>query len=358
MGVIERLDRYQRRHLWAGYPIAVIYKFFDDQGTYLAALISFYGFLSLFPLLLLLSSILGFMLQSSPRLQGVVLDSALSQFPIIGDELRDPQGLHGSGVAVAVGALVALYGALGVAQATQNAMNVAWAVPRNSRPNPIKARLRSLLLIATAGIPVLATTILSALGSSARSYGADISGLVAVMATLAAVVVNTVVFVLVFRVATGYRLRTREVAPGAVAAALCWQVLQLTGTAYVGNVFKGASNTYGVFALVLGLIAWLFLAAIALVLCVEINVVRSKHLYPRSLRTPFTDDVDLTRGDKRAYTDAATAQRFKGFESVVVRFEHDGQNASARRREQAKAPPPRDDDVSFDSGATDEASRR
>src|SRR5688572_866437 len=60
MRLTERFDRYQRRHPWAGYPIAVIYKFFDDQGTYLAALITFYGFLSLFPLLLLLSSILGF----------------------------------------------------------------------------------------------------------------------------------------------------------------------------------------------------------------------------------------------------------------------------------------------------------
>jgi hypothetical protein len=211
-----------------------------------------------------------------------------------------------------------------------------------------------------AGIPVLATTILSALGSSARSYGADISGLVAVLATLAAVVVNTALFMLVFRVATGDRLTAREVAPGAIAAALIWQLLQLTGTAYVGHVFKGASNTYGVFALVLGLIAWLFLAAIAIVMCVEINVVRTKHLYPRSLRTPFTDDVDLTRGDQRAYTDSATAQRVKGFESVVVRFEHDGQNATARRREKTKRPPGQDADVTGDviGPVPDEVTRR
>jgi membrane protein len=118
MRMTERLDHYQRRHPWAGYPIAVIYKFFDDQGAYLAALITFYGFLSLFPLLLLLSSILGFVLQTSPHLQRVVLDSALSQFPIIGDELRDPKGLQGSGIAVVIGAVTAVYGALGVAQAT------------------------------------------------------------------------------------------------------------------------------------------------------------------------------------------------------------------------------------------------
>ena len=340
MGVTERLDGYQRRHSWAGFPIAVIYKFFDDQGVYLAALLTFYGFLSLFPLLLLLSSVLGFLLQADPDLQRQVLDSTLSQFPIIGDELRDPRGLQGSTVAVVVGSVTAVYGALGVAQATQNAMNVAWAVPRNSRPNPIKARLRSLLLIATAGIPVLATTILSALGSSADSYGADISRLVAILATVVAVVVNTAVFVLVFRVSTGHRLSTREVAPGAVAAAVTWQLLQLTATAYIGRVFKGAGNTYGVFALVLGLMAWLFLAAITVVLCVEINVVRSKRLYPRALKAPFTDNVDLTQGDRRSYTDAAMAQRVKGFESVVVRFEHDGQNATAIRGAKSDDSPP------------------
>ena len=108
MRMTERFDRYQRQHSWAGYPIAVIYKFFDDQGVYLAALITFYGFLSLFPLLLLLSSILGFLLQSSPHLQQVVLDSALSQFPIIGDELRGETGLHGSSAAVAIGAVTAV----------------------------------------------------------------------------------------------------------------------------------------------------------------------------------------------------------------------------------------------------------
>ena len=153
MRVTEWLDGYQRRHRWAGFPLAVIYKFFEDQGPFLAALITFYGF---FPLLLLLASVLGFVLEDNSDLTERVLDSALSQFPIIGDQLSHPQGLQGSGVALVVGGLVALYGALGVAQALQNAMNVAWSVPRHRRPNPVKARLRSLLLIGTAGIAVLA----------------------------------------------------------------------------------------------------------------------------------------------------------------------------------------------------------
>ena len=119
MSVTERVDTFQRRHPVAGFPIGVIYKFGEDQGPYLAALITYYGFLSLFPLLLLLTSILGFVLDGRPELQQRILDSTLSQFPVIGDELADPQGLQGSIGAIIVGVLVALYGALGVAQAIE-----------------------------------------------------------------------------------------------------------------------------------------------------------------------------------------------------------------------------------------------
>jgi membrane protein len=332
MQVTEWIDGYQRRHRWAGFPVAVIYKFFEDQGPYLAALITFYGFLSLFPLLLLLTSVLGFVLEDNSDLEQRILDSTLSQFPIIGDQLSDPQGLQGSGAALVIGGLVALYGALGVAQAFQNAMNVVWSVPRNLRPNPVKARLRSLLLIGTAGVAVLATTILSALGGGAGANGIQFDGSVALLVTAAAAVVNAAIFIIAFRIATATKLSVREVAPGAIVAAVIWQLLQLFGTAYVTNVVRDASITYGVFAVVLGLLAWIFLAAIVVVVSVEINVVRTKHLYPRALLTPFTDNVDLTRADQRAYTDAATAQGHKGFQSVNVTFDHEGQEASARKR--------------------------
>ena len=324
MGVTDRLDRYQRRHHWAAFPLAVLYKFVDDQGTYLAALITYYGFLSLFPLLLLSASVLGFVLQDDPELQSEILRSALRQFPVLGDELRDPQGLRGSVVGVVVGALVALYGALGVAQAVQNAMNVVWAVPRHRRPNPIKARARSLLLLGTGGIGVLGTTVLSAITASSKAYGGSVSRSVAVVAAIAAIALNASVFVLAFRVATARDLRKRDVLPGALGAAVVWQLLQVFGAAYVRSVLNGPSATYGTFALVLGLLAWLFVAAVAVVLCVEVNVVRAKRLYPRALLTPFTDDVDLTGADERTYADAATAQSAKGFEQVEVRFDREG----------------------------------
>ncbi len=336
MGVIERLDESQRRHRSAAFALAVVYKFSEDQGPYLAALITYYGFLSLFPLLLLLASVLGFVLQGDPQLQRQILDSTLSQFPVIGDQLGEPQGLRGSLAALITGALGALYGALGVAQALQNAMNVAWAVPRHRRPNAIKARLRSLSLISVGGISVVVTTILSALGSSAGAFGIHLGAARTAGAIVGSVVVNAAMFIAAFRICMTQRRPFRDVAPGALVATAIWQLLQFFGTAYVGNVVKGSGATYGVFALVLGLIAWLFLAALGVVLSIEINVVRAKRLYPRSLMTLFTDNVDLTVADQRVYTDAARAQQFKGFESVSVEYDNDGQNATARRRELAE----------------------
>ena len=340
MSVTQRLDAFQQRHRWAGFPLAVVYKFGEDQGPYLAALITYYGFLALFPLLLLLASVLGFVLEGDPDLQDRILDSTLSQFPVIGDELGDPQGLQGSGVALVVGGLVALYGALGVAQALQNAMNIAWAVPRHRRPNPIRLRLRSLVLITVGGIAVLATTVLSALGGSGGAFGADLEQWSTVLVVLVSVLLNAAVFILAFRICTVQRIAIRDLVPGAITAAIVWQLLELFGTAYVGNVVKGAGATYGVFALVLGLLAWIFLAAVGVVMSAEINVVRTKQLYPRSLMTPFTDNVDLTTADRNVYTDAATAQRFKGFQSVTVSFDDEGQQASASRRRRAEARDP------------------
>ena len=337
MSLTDRVDAFQRRNPVAGFPIGVMYKFGEDQGPYLAALITYYGFLSLFPLLLLLTSALGFVLDGHPDLQQRILDSTLSQFPVIGDELADPQGLHGSIGAIIVGGLVAVYGAIGVAQAIQNAMNVTWSVPRNRRPNPIRARLRSLRLIGLVGIAVVVTTILSGAGSNARGFGGNVGGWSTFAAIILSFLVNGAVLVVTFRIFRPEKVRRRDVIPGAIVAAVIWQLLQFFGAVFVGNVVKGSGATYGVFALVLGLLAWIFLAAIGVVIGSEVNVVRTKRLYPRALLTPFTDNVDLTDADRRAYLDAVNSQQFKGFQSVTVHYEDDGQQASARR---ARAQPP------------------
>ena len=318
---MSRVDAFQQRHPVIGFPLAVVYKFVDDQGVYLAALLTYYGFLSLFPLLLLLASVLGFVLSDDPGLRNRILDSTLSQFPIISEQLRRPQGLEGSGPAAAIGAVVVIYGALGVAQALQHAANVAWAIPRHRRPNPLISRARSMLLVATAGLAVFATTTLSVVAGGPGARDGGITNLRTIAVAVGALVVYSLIFAAVFRIATAAPVRLLTVLPGAVFAAVVWQLLQVFGIAYIDGVVKDADLTYGVFAIVLGLLAWIFFGAVGVVVGLEIDVVRMKQLYPRALLTPFTDNVQLTSADRRSYRDAVLAQRHKGFEQVVVTFD-------------------------------------
>lgn len=321
MGMAGRADDYQRRHRWAGLPVAVLYKFADDQGTYLAAQVTYYGFVALFPLLLLLATILGYALHGNPHLQHRVLDSALAQFPVIGGQVTaDIRSFHGSVAGLVIGILGCVYGGLGIAQAAQTMLNKVWGVPRNSRPNPVRARLRSLLLLAFGGASVLLTTVLSALGAAAGSYGASLGAGVRALATAAAIALNVTLFTVAFKVLTARPVTVRQIRAGAVAAAVTWQALQLTGTLLLGHELKGATATYGLFALVLGLLAWIYLGAVTVVICAEFNAVRAGRLWPRALLAPFTDNAELTPADQRAYTSYAKTERRKGFQNIDVSF--------------------------------------
>jgi YihY family inner membrane protein len=321
MSMISRADAYQRQHRWAGLPLAVVYKFFDDQGSYLAAQITYYGVVSLFPLLLLLATFLGYGLHGSQHFQRQVLDSALVQFPVIGDQIaRNVRSFHGSVPGLVIGILGCLYGGLGIVQATQNALNKIWGVPRNGRPNPVRARLRSLLLLAAGGCSVIVTTVLSALGAAANAYGSSVGGSVRVAAAALAVALNVTLFVVAFRVLPGRPVTLRQSRAGAIAAAVIWQALQLAGALLLGHKLKGATATYGLFAIVLGLLAWVYLGAVTVVICSEFNAVRAQRMWPRSLLAPFTDNVELTPGDQRAYTSYAKTERHKSFENIDVSF--------------------------------------
>lgn len=321
-GVVDFMDAYQRRHPWLGVPIAVVYKFSDDQGPYLTALIAFYGFLSLFPLLLLLTTILGFVLESDPGLQADVVDSTFAELPVIGSQLRENvESLKGSGVGLAVGIAGTLYGCLGVAGAIQNAFNRAWAVPRNERPNPIALRLRSLLLLLVLGAGVLVTTALSALATAGDDFGASLGTGMTLAAVPAATLANVLLFMVALRVLTVRDVPTRHLVSGALVAGIGWQIVQALGSYFVTNALLGAPESYGVFGLVLGLIGWIYLLAFVLVIAAEVNVVLHRHLWPRALMTPFTDQVQLTSADERAYTGYAESERHKGFETVEVDFD-------------------------------------
>ena len=320
-GPTDRIDAFQRRRRSLGIPIAVVYKFFDDQGGYLAAVLTYYGFVAIFPMLLIASSVLGFVLQGQPSLQQEILSSALAQFPIVGDQLGRPEGIQGSTSAVVVGTLAALYGVVGLGQAAQDAVNSIWAIPRNIRLNPVVSRLRSLVWLVLAGLALVVIAVLTSLGSHLEVFGTELGGGVRWVAVVATVVLTTGVLAVMMRLSTPRQERLREVLPGAAAIAVLWQLLQVLGGVYVENVITKASEMNAVFAVVLGLVALLYIASVIAMLGLEINVVLAKRLYPRALLTPFTDAVQLTEADKQVYREYAEAQRHKGFERVRVSFD-------------------------------------
>lgn len=316
MGVVDTLDRAQRKRSVLGIPIGVFFKFVDDQGPYLAAIVSFYATLAIFPILLLATSIFGFVLQGNPDLREQVLDSALTTFPIIGEQLGRPEGLRGSTTGVVVGALAATYGSLGLGQALQNALNVAWSVPRNNRPNPIALRLRSLLLLVTSGAFVVAITTVTIMGTELFGDAGPLRWLI----RLANVVLVGLLLTVVFRLAAARRHHLGRAAPGAFTVAVLWLVLQEVGQYYTTQVLAGTQGMDAAFGLVLGLIGIIYVASFTGVIGIEVNVVLARRLWPRSLRTLFVDRPELTDADRRAYASYAQAQRHKTSEEVQVGF--------------------------------------
>ena len=321
MSVVRDVDRFQRRHPVIGFPLAVVYKYFDDQGPFLAAIISFYAFVAIFPLMLISTSILGFFLQDDPGLRDRLLDTALNQFPIIGDQLQSREGMRGSTPAIVIGAIAATYGSLNLGQAAQNAAHITWAVPRNSRTNALLQRVRSLVLLSFAGLGILALALASSVLANPDVIGVDAGNLGGVIRVVG-FVVTSVIFIGLFRLVSGGRASTRSVLPGAMTVSVLWQLLQLVGNSFVTNVIGAAEQQMNqTFALVLGLVAFLYLAGLMIVLGFEINVVLRRRLYPRALLTPFTDNVSPTEADLKAYTQYAKSQRHKGFQSIESTFE-------------------------------------
>ncbi|WP_344148552.1 YihY/virulence factor BrkB family protein [Kribbella yunnanensis] len=322
MSTLGRLDAAQRRHPRLGFPLAVVYKFFDDQGSYLAVIITYYAFAAIFPMLLISSSVLGFVLQGNEDLQRAVLQSALKEFPIVGTQLATPQGLQGSTPAVIVGTITGLYGIIGLGQAVQNAVNVTWGVPRNGRPNPFRGRLRSGALLSLAGLTVLSFATLTVLAGSQASLAGVVAADLGWLVSIGSILVLTAMLTLCLRPGKRPRPPFRQILPGAFLTALGWHLLERLGGIYVNDVLAKASEVNGIFALTLGLIGLIYAASVIAVIGAELNSVIAHRLYPRSLLALFTDSAtDLTPADHHAYAMYAQAQRHKTAETIDVTFE-------------------------------------
>ncbi|HEY3614412.1 MAG TPA: YihY/virulence factor BrkB family protein [Gaiellales bacterium] len=319
MGFLRRIpgwiDRFQRRHPLVAFPLAVRQKFADDQGGFLAASVTYYAFFSIFPLLLVLVTLLGYALEGDPSLQHRVLDSALADFPVIGPQLQtNVHSLRGSAAALIVGIGVAVWAGTGVALALENALDHIWGVPIRRRANPIYARLRALLWIAALGGITLVGTVLGSAAAFA-TYG-PVVRLLAIAISLA---INLVVFLAVFRVLTSHSPSWRDVLPGALVAAVAWEILQTVGGYVVDRQLRHASSTYGVFAIVIGLLSWIYLAANVTLLAAEINVVHARRLWPRSMS--LLGEQPLTDGDADALRQRAGVEERRADEDVRVEFD-------------------------------------
>jgi YihY family inner membrane protein len=321
----DRFDRFQQRHRWLGFPLAVRQKYSDDQGGYLAATITYYGFFSVFPLLLVAITVLGYVLHGHPHLQRSIETSALGQFPIIGHDVRLHR-LSGSGIALGLGLLLSLWSGMGVFLAAENAMNHLWGVPYRRRPDFLRSRGRALLLLLALGGGALVATILSGLGTFGAGYGLGWK--------IGAIVLSTVLDIALFWI--GFRLLIAGDVPirclrgGAVGAGIGWQLLQALGSYYVGHQLKNASNVYGTFAGVIALLSFIYLSAHVILIAAEANVVATKHLWPRSFSILFQQPP--TEADKKALAQRAHVEERRQDEQVEVWIPPDADEPIAGER--------------------------
>jgi YihY family inner membrane protein len=275
-----RADAYQRSHRWLAFPLAVLLKFNDDSSGNLAVVMTYYAFFSVFPLLLSLASILGFVLSGHPGWQTSIENSALKNLPLI---KGSPLPHHGSVFVAIIGIVLALYSGLAVAKAAQRAWNIVYDVPRADRPGFVSNNLRALRLVVVGGLGLIATTFVAGAVSSGHAVGLSVGWGLTILGVVVSALLNTALMVVVFRWLAVRDVTIRQVLPGAALAAWALAVLQAAASAFISHKLQHASVTYGSFGTVIVLLSWFFLQAQILLLCVQVNVVKQDQRWPRSL---------------------------------------------------------------------------
>jgi YihY family inner membrane protein len=311
-GAARRVDRVQQSHMPTAFTFGVMKKYGDDNAGSLVANLAFSAVLATFPLLLILVTVLGLVLSDHPAWKETVLHSAFAEFPVIGRQLgSNIHPLHNSSVAgLVIGLLGLLWGSIGLAQAGLFAMAQIWNVPGSDRPNYPKRLLRGVIFLGVLGVGLA----LSGWVAGVATYGG--AGLWSLILREAlAVVINFALYVTTFRALTPKTVATRSLLPGAALGAVAWTVLLALGGYLVGHDLQHDSAVYGVFGMVLGLLAWIYLGAEITVYAAEVNTVLFHHLWPRAMVQP-----PLTDADRRSIAFQATQNRRRPEEHVRVGF--------------------------------------
>lgn len=289
---LQAIDALQQRHTFLSLPVAIVKKYGDDECGHLAALMTYYGFLSLFPILIIATAFAQFVARDNPELKSQIISAVTSYFPAVGDTLA--ASMHSparTGVAMVFGLLVALYGLRGMTDIVQHALHIIWEVPRKQRAGYPKRIVRGIGVAFAAGFGLIVSAILTGYAtSSTYPYFVKVG-------------IGTVGFLVLFTVfwgvyTYGSSARKRRIAniPGALIAATGLLMLQSIGGYLVVHQLGRYTGLNAQFAIVLVIFFWIYLQAQVFLYALEYNTVRAFHLYPRGL-----DDSRPTQSDKKAY---------------------------------------------------------
>ncbi len=290
--LVGRLDDFQQGHRVVAVVVGVIKKFGDDNAGTLVVNLAYSGFVALFPLLLVMVTVLGLVLADDPSARHAVLSSTFSRFPVVGSQLS--HNIHAlrrsSVVGLVVGLIGLLWGSMALAQSGQFAMAQIWNLPGDERPGFAARLLRSVGFLAVLASGLVLGTFLSGFSTFGTRLGLGWAEPVAAVVLGAAV--NVTQFLLAYRMLTPKSVSTRQLLAGSILGGLGWTALQALGGYLVGHQLRGAGAVYGMFAIVLGLLAWLYLGCQVVVYSAELNVVLHRRLWPRSLRQPALTPAD------------------------------------------------------------------
>jgi len=303
---LKRVDIAQKRNRPLSVAVATYKKFSDDQTSNYAAMIAFWAFFSIFPLLLVLVTILAWVLPASTS--DSVLDRIAQMFPLL--DTKSIRGLTGSVWALVLGLATSLWSGLSGAQTIQSAFNSVWEVPYYRRSGLVKQVRKSIFVLATIGVGLVLTTLISGFAASTAS-GVHLGVLGRIAGYVAAAVLDVGLFLASFRILTDAKVTTRDVLPGALLSGLAFYVLEQVSAVIISNQLRNAQTTYGHFATVIVILWWFYLTAQVMLLGAQLNVVLMTHLYPRSLV-----DAPQTEADERALQAYARERTYLSEEEI------------------------------------------
>jgi uncharacterized BrkB/YihY/UPF0761 family membrane protein len=316
---IGAVDRWQRRVPWAGVPYAVMKKFGDDNANLVVVALAWYGFTAIFPLLLVVVTMLGFIGAQSIG-SGII--RTLHEFPVIGTSFNpsSPSSLHGSTLGLIVGLIGLVYGAQGVTQTAQQAMATVWHIPQTQLTGFLPRLGRSLAgLVTIGGAFIVNAFVTSYATGGTTSYAIRVPVLAGLL------IINVALYFATFTLLTAKVIGPRGLLPGAILGAVAFTALITVGTGLMTHQLKNASATYGAFGSVIGIVTLLLLLAKLSMYAAELNPVLARRLYPRAL--PLGGEP--TDADRRVLASIAHAEQRRDDQVIGVGFGEDAADQAA-----------------------------